>query len=118
MCLILLWAVAGWLQAQRVPAPTPVTGNFQTGRNLSTESKRAAKVSRCSNTGDFAAAAVVNRTVLAAAIQTTDARYNEALLLTTDIESVTQNLSGHQNVDSQNGRFRAVKRRHSSAESF
>jgi hypothetical protein len=30
MCLILLWAVAGWLQAQTVPALTPVAASFKT----------------------------------------------------------------------------------------
>jgi hypothetical protein len=30
MCLILLWGVAHWLQAQTLFAPTPVAGNFQT----------------------------------------------------------------------------------------
>jgi hypothetical protein len=30
MCLILLWGVAHPLQAQTVPAPTPVAGNFKT----------------------------------------------------------------------------------------
>jgi hypothetical protein len=30
MCLILVWGVAGWLQAQTVPAQTPTAGNFKT----------------------------------------------------------------------------------------